>query len=61
MEVMSAEQDVEHSAIPTAASRWGKSALDCLNAKYDRHSVTDFAFNGLVLPPEVRASMIFSW
>jgi hypothetical protein len=57
---MSEGQGVDDSSIPTAASRWGKSALDCLNTKYDRHGVTDFEFNGLVLPPELLASMFFS-
>jgi hypothetical protein len=54
---MSAVQGVDDSSIPTAASRWGKSVLDCLNAKYDRQSVADFEFNGLVLPPELQTSM----
>jgi hypothetical protein len=54
---MALQSIVGNSPIPTAASEWRKASLDCLNAKYDRHVVTNFMFNGLVLPDEVQASM----
>jgi hypothetical protein len=45
------------SSIPTAASKWSKSALDLLNAEYDRLMVTDFQFDELMLPDDIQNSM----
>lgn len=51
---MPAQNQADASEIPTAASAWTKNTLDLLNAKYESRSVTDFTFNGLVLPDELR-------
>lgn len=45
------------SAIPSAASEWKKETLDLLNAKFDSRYVTDFTFDGLVLPDELQMGM----
>lgn len=53
---MSVEQG-DDSPNPTAASKWGRSALECLNVKYDRKIVTDFEVR-LALPSELEASIV---
>jgi len=37
-----------NSAIPYAASKWKKEALDLLNAKFEPRALSDFTFDGLV-------------
>ena len=44
------------SQIPTAASKWTKETLDLLNAKYDSESITDFKFDELVIPDDLKMS-----
>jgi hypothetical protein len=51
---MPLQEQINDPRTPTAASEWTKETLDSLNAKYDSRSVTDFAFNGLVLPDELQ-------
>jgi hypothetical protein len=53
---MPLKQQDNDSPIPTAASRWKKETLDFLNAKYDRHDITPFEFEGLVIPDELQKS-----
>ena len=55
--VMPQKHQGSDSPIPTAASRWKKETLDLLNAKYDRHHITPFEFEGLVIPDELQMGM----
>jgi hypothetical protein len=54
---MSSQKQSDNSAIPYAASKWKKETLDLLNATFDSRSVTDFTFDGLVLPDELQRSI----
>lgn len=51
---MPPQEQADDSAIPTAASAWTKETLDLLNAKYESRMVTDFTFNGLVVPDDLQ-------
>src|SRR5947207_10274385 len=51
---MPRQQGDANSSIPAAAARCKKETLDLLNAKYDRHDITPFEFEGLVLPDELQ-------
>ena len=48
------QREPDKSPIPTGASDWRKSALDALNAHYNRHDVFDFEFDGLTIPNDVQ-------
>jgi hypothetical protein len=54
---MPQKQQGSDSPIPAAASRWKKETLDLLNAKYDRHHITPFKFEGLIIPDELQKGM----
>jgi hypothetical protein len=51
---MAPKQKKDNSPIPTAASRWKHETLGLLNAKYPRHEITPFDFDGLRLPDELQ-------
>lgn len=57
LRVMPPQTRRDNSAIPSAASNWRKETLDLLNAKFCSRSVTDFTFDGLVLPEELQVGM----
>jgi hypothetical protein len=52
------KQEDSDSPIPTAACKWKKETIDLLNAKYDRHYVTPFDFDGLVIPGELQNRIV---
>lgn len=56
--VMSPHDQSDRSAIPPAASDWKMVTLDLVNAKFDSRSVTDFIFDGLILPNEFQMGII---
>jgi len=41
----------------TSASHWKKAHLDCLNAEYDRHFVSDLSFGDIVIPADLQQRM----
>jgi hypothetical protein len=59
MGAMPLQEQADDSAIPTAASAWTKKTLDLLNANYESRMVTDFTFNGLVLPDDLQNGITY--
>ena len=49
-----AHRKLDKYPIPTGASEWKKSALDVLNAHYERRDVFDVDFDNLTIPSNVQ-------
>jgi hypothetical protein len=54
---MALQDPINDLSLPSA-SNWKKVHLDCLNAEYDRHLVSDFVFDNTVLPTDVQQCII---